>query len=141
MTDEQAVKDANAKFYAALESLDIKKMESVWLPEKWVKCVHPGWHLLSGWKDIKESWEMIFSNTRFIRVRLTEIFTRVEGDFAWVACTENITSSHVDEEEFHSALAQATNLFVRRGAKWLMVQHHASPLPSQVDLQQVDSLQ
>jgi hypothetical protein len=71
---------------------------------------------------------------------------RVEGDVAWVACTEHVTSTF--ERGFDQALAVAINIFVRRPAppessgessgavpksrekyRWCMVAHHASPLP------------
>jgi len=43
MTDRDAVLEANAAFYAAFESLDLKRMEEVWLRAPYIKCVHPGW--------------------------------------------------------------------------------------------------
>jgi hypothetical protein len=46
---------------------------------------------------------------------------------AWVICTENITI--FNDSSFDSAQAVATNLFIRREGRWLMVHHHASPIP------------
>jgi len=46
MSDRDAVLEANAAFYAAFQSLDLKRMEEIWLRAPYIKCVHPGWGLL-----------------------------------------------------------------------------------------------
>lgn len=147
---EQAVREANRRFYQAFAALDLERMDEVWLHEDWVECVHPGWDLLLGWEEVRESWARIFSSTQRMKVELSSVWVRVEGDVAWVACTEHVTSTF--ERGFDQALVQATNIFVRRpiaenapteaemgrpsaGARqparyrWHMVAHHASPLP------------
>ena len=35
----------------------------MWLPADFIKCIHPGWELLTGWERIMESWRLIFENT------------------------------------------------------------------------------
>lgn len=142
---EQAVLAANLRFYLAFQALDIEQMDDVWLHEDWVECVHPGWDLLLGWEEVRESWARIFAGTQRMKVDLSSVWVRVEGDVAWVACTEHVTSTF--ERGFDQALVQATNIFVRRpapadnpskpagsGARWCwqMVAHHASPLPGSV---------
>jgi len=143
---EQAVRDANRRFYEAFATLDLERMNEVWLHEDWVACVHPGWDLLLGWEEVRESWARIFSSTRRMQVEISSVWVRVEGDVAWVACTEQVTSTF--ESGFDQALVQATNIFVRRPfepgpsaenpgtaaksrekTRWRMVAHHASPLP------------
>src|SRR5205809_4089948 len=94
MTDRDAVLEANAAFYAAFESLDLKRMEEVWLRAAYIKCVHPGWGLLVGWGPVMESWERIFSGTLEMRCTLTGVQAEVCGDLAWVVLTENIGSRH-----------------------------------------------
>jgi hypothetical protein len=44
-----------------------------------------------------------------------------------VACTEHVTTAFADG--FDEATVQATNIFVRHENGWLLVAHHASPLP------------
>ncbi|MFQ5927475.1 MAG: nuclear transport factor 2 family protein [Terriglobia bacterium] len=124
---EERVLEANQRFYEALEKLDLAAMEAVWLHEGWVKCVHPGWELLEGWEEIRESWSRIFAHTRRMRVGLGSVSVKMEERIAWVCCLEQITSSF--ERGFDTAWAQATNIFVEREGRWLMVHHHASPIP------------
>lgn len=127
-TPEQAVRAANRRFYAAFEALDLAQMDGVWLQEDWVQCVHPGWDLLLGWDEVRESWARIFSNTQRVKLALSSVWEHVDGQTAWVACTEHVTSSFATG--FDHALVQATNIFVLRDGAWRMVAHHASPLPA-----------
>ena len=126
MTDRDAVLEANAAFYAAFESLDLKRMEEVWLRAPYIKCVHPGWGLLVGWGPVMESWERIFSGTLEMRCTLTGVQAEVCGDLAWVVLTENIDSRHHDGKV--EAHVQATNLFERRDQRWFLVHHQGSPI-------------
>jgi ketosteroid isomerase-like protein len=125
---ENALRDANRRYYAAFELLDLNQMDEIWAHEDWVQCVHPGWDLLIGWEEVRESWVRIFSNTRRAKIALGAILVHVEGDVGWVACTEKVTSAYSDGID--EALTQATNIFVRQNGVWYIVAHHASPLPA-----------
>jgi len=127
-TPEEEVRAANQRFYAAFESLDIAEMEAVWAHDDAVECVQPGWELLLGWDEVRGSWARIFANYKRVRIALGCIWVRIEGRVAWVACTEHITTAFADG--FDEANVQATNIFVRGENGWLLVAHHASPLPA-----------
>ena len=127
-SEEEKVLEANQNFYTALQDLSLEEMESVWLQEDWVKCVHPGWNLLEGWEAVRESWQHIFENTHFMRIAVGLQSLRVEDSMAWVCCTEKISSAA--EGRFDSAYVQATNIFECRQGAWYLIHHHASPLPT-----------
>jgi ketosteroid isomerase-like protein len=118
------VEEANARFYRAFESLEIAEMDLVWSHGDHVRCVHPGWCLLTGWEAVRQSWEAIFRNTGEMRFSISDVHVCVEGNLGWVTCTENILS-HARGQIAVTALL-ATNLFERRSGEWLMVHHHAS---------------
>jgi len=124
---EDAVRRANQEFYAAFESLDLARMEAVWAHDDLVECVQPGWDLLLGWDEVRERWARVFANTSRVRVALSGVRVRVEGTAGWVACTVRLTTAF--DEGFDEAVVQATNLFMFRDGKWLLVVHHASVLP------------
>ncbi len=126
-TLEPALLVANQRFYLAFESRDIEEMAAVWEQDENVQCVHPGWDLLIGWDEVRERWARIFRNAKRVRIALSSVWTRVEGTVGWVACTEHVTTAFADG--FDEAVAQATNIFVLRDGQWLLVAHHASPLP------------
>jgi ketosteroid isomerase-like protein len=127
-TPEEAVRAANWRFYAAFESLDLAEIDAVWAHDDRVECVQPGWDLLLGWEDVRERWARIFKNTKRVRVALSGLWVRVEGNVGWVACSARVTTAFADG--FDEAIVQATNIFVCQEGQWLLVAHHASPLPA-----------
>jgi ketosteroid isomerase-like protein len=128
-----ALQVANETFYKALEELDLGAMERLWLHEGWVRCIHPGWDALVGWESVRQSWQQIFANTRWIRVTPTAIEAAAFGSMGVVACSENITATNPSSEgEVGMAVAQATNLYRLTPDGWRMIHHHASPAPMRV---------
>lgn len=123
--DEVAlIQETNARFYRAVESQDLDAMEAVWLHADYVRCVHPGWCLLTGWESVRQSWEAIFKDSAELRFTLSDIQIQIEGSLAWVTGTENIISQ--SEGNISVTAVLATNLFERQGTRWRMVLHHAS---------------
>ena len=121
------IREANAQFYSALDSGSVELMDRVWLHDESARCVHPGWEMISGWERVKKSWERIFASGQKMKVAPTDLQVWTTGEVACVTCNENITI--FDDTSFDSALAVATNLFVRREGHWLMIIHHSSPVP------------
>jgi ketosteroid isomerase-like protein len=122
---EPEVEAANARFYQAFEELDLGAMDGVWAHAEYVKCVHPGWPLLTGWDAVRESWRVIFENTAEIRFTLADVEATATGNLAWVTCTENILQSVRDRISVTSILS--TNLFERGpDGTWRIIHHHAS---------------
>ena len=126
IADETTVLAANNAFYHALEALNVARMDAIWWHEDWVRCLHPGWDLLVGWKAVQESFASIFQSTAQMRVVLSRVLVHAVGDVAWVSCIEQVTSTI--ETDFSTVLVEATNLFVRRGGEWRLVHHHTTPL-------------
>ena len=127
MTSEEEaeeIREVNARFYRAFESLDLAEMEGIWAKELYVQCVHPGWGLLSGWEAVRASWEAIFRNTAEIRFTIRDVQVHVEGTLACVTCAEDILSETRGNIGVTSVLA--TNIFEQRGGQWLLIHHHAS---------------
>lgn len=130
MADQRALREANEGFYDAVESLDIVRMERIWLRQGCVRCVHPGWDVLVGWDAVRHSWEQIFAGTSWIRVTPTDVAVVVIGDMGVVACSESISTTR--EGDVGVAAAVATNLFRRTPEGWRIFLHHASPSPLQL---------
>ena len=128
-SEEAAVAAANTAFYQALEARDLAAMDRVWAHEESASCVHPGWHRLDGWTEIRRSWENIFANARPWSVFCEDVRVEVSGDVGWVTCVEAITPFGADPDE-ETARMQATNILARRDGRWLLLHHHASPSPS-----------
>jgi ketosteroid isomerase-like protein len=122
--DAAEVEEANARFYRAFESLEVAQMDQVWAHGDHVRCIHPGWCLLSGWDAVRQSWEAIFRDSREMRFSIADVDVHVDGNLAWVTCGENILSQARGQIAVTALLA--TNVFERRGAEWLMIHHHSS---------------
>ena len=127
--DETAIAAANLAFYRALEARSLAGMDQVWLRGDSASCVHPGWHRLEGWEEIRRSWENIFANSRPWTVSCEDIRIGVAGEVAWVTCVEVITPFAAEEAE-DSARMQATNVFGRVDGEWRLIHHHASASPT-----------
>lgn len=125
--EEKGVGAANARFYEAMNALDVEMMDGVWADTEGAVCVHPGRDAIYGYERVRESWAMIFAATLSMSVASSDEHTTVAGDAAWVVCTETI--SMMIEGELLAASAQATNIFRREGTEWRMMVHHASTIP------------
>jgi ketosteroid isomerase-like protein len=136
---EQEVLNANLEFYRALQNLDLAKMEALWVQEEIATCLHPGWELLIGWEDVGGSWASIFKSPQQMRITISRPLAVVHGDVAWVNCIENITTLY--EGGFSTASVEAVNIFLQREGKWLLVHHHAAPLPDHVPANTSRSIQ
>ena len=130
--EREAVREANEQFYRALEKADLEMMSAVWLHDTWVKCVHPGWDLIVGWEQVRESWRQIFEGNTGMRVAATNVEIKIEGDFALVSCYEVLAIFLDNTRAPVSVRTTATNLFQRIAGEWRqwrMIHHHASQVP------------
>lgn len=126
LENDVGVLEANSAFYKAFESLDIEAMNAVWDHQEPILCVHPGWPLIETRDRVMESWSRIFDNATLIQFAITGTKPVIEGDAAWVSCTENITQ--VLDGRVVEVKIQATNLFRRQLGNWYLAHHHGSPV-------------
>jgi uncharacterized protein (TIGR02246 family) len=123
--------EANAGFYAAIETGDLDALETIWDSADDLVCVHPGAALLSGRSRVLRSWVAILANVDYIQFVLSDVVVRVSGDTAVVTCTENVLTG--DGSALHGGSASATNVFRRRDDRWRLWVHHSSPTPGVLD--------
>lgn len=126
MTNEREVLAANEAFYRAFEKKDIEAMSAVWSQGTGSLCIHPGRNVLRGWKPIRDSWEVIFKNTKYIEIETDIITTEVRDNIAYVVLVENLLQ--VSGGRRLQAQSIATNVFELLAQKWYLVHHHGSPL-------------
>ncbi len=127
MLNEQQVRDANERFYMAMNAAEISEMDEVWADDPAAICVHPGREAIIGYEKIRESWLIIFTAANPMSIAAGSERITIINDVAWVSCIETI--SMMMEEGLAAAAAQATNIFHRLDGRWRMVVHHASPIP------------
>ncbi len=125
LTDAEAVRQANQRFYEAFGALDIAGMDAAWVNSDRSLCVHPGWQPLVGWDRIRESWQSIFDHATLMHFNVQHVNVVVEGNCGWVTCVENISS--VLQGRANNFGILATNIFIRTPDGWRMAAHHGSP--------------
>jgi ketosteroid isomerase-like protein len=144
--DVDAVTEANAELYAAVEAADLDRLGKIWADDALapsVVCVHPGWPRLRGRDEVLRSWAVIMANTAYIQFFLTEVEVDIDGDVAVLTCSENIlTSVGEDDDSASSRLAGgkvvATNVFRRTENGWRLWLHHGSPVLAPSDEEDTD---
>lgn len=124
---KKEIEKINKIFYDALNTADLSLMERIWVRNDSAKCVYPGWSMLSGWKEIKSSWQKIFEGKILAQVEISDVFIDVNGESAWVNCIERM--KYIIDNQVIITLAQTTNIFEFSDSKWQIVLHHASPIP------------
>ena len=126
-SDREEVLKVNQKFYEALGRRDLELMDTVWVKDSRAGCVHPGWIMLQGWEAIRQSWENVFDPRDQLNIRLSNVNVEVRGDVAWVTCIQELI--YIKRNPIVMNISQSTNIFERHESGWLMVLHHASPIP------------
>ena len=126
-SDREEVLKVNQRFYEALGRRDLELMGTVWVKDSRAGCVHPGWIMLQGWEAIRQSWENVFDPRDQLNIRLSNVNVEVRGDVAWVTCNQELI--YIKRNPIMMNISQSTNIFERHESGWLMVLHHASPIP------------
>ncbi|MEC9423762.1 MAG: nuclear transport factor 2 family protein [Nitrospinota bacterium] len=135
MPDQDSAITANEKFYKAFNARDLSAMKEIWSSHQNVTCVHPGWSPLNGFEPIIDSWQGIFKNSGNMDIQISDINMLTSNDLAWVSCVEKLYTI-----ASHGVLASkvfSTNLFKLNKDGWKMIMHHASPMPSMPESEEV----
>ena len=119
MSQESLLLFANEAFYVTFTNRDANAMDAIWSSRDNVTCIHPGWHLLKGRNHVMRSWRDILSNTKAPEIRCEHAHAFIDGDMAYVLCTEILPGGQLT----------ATNIFVLEDEAWKMVHHQAWPAP------------
>jgi len=126
-SDYEEVMKINETFYKALGTRNLELMDQVWVKDSRAGCVHPGWIMISGWQAIRQSWENVFDPNDQVDIRLSNITVEIKGEVAWVTCIQQLI--YINRDPIGINMSQSTNIFERHDSGWLMILHHASPIP------------
>jgi ketosteroid isomerase-like protein len=129
-SDVDAVKAANAAFYTALSARDVKKMEAVWANKPYVVNMGPRIKTFAVGYDeaVAKWWPAAFEFFQELNVTMTTLaVVQTDGKVAWVHGNESATG--VTKNGPVKFTTFVTNVFEKDGDRWLMVSHHAQPIP------------
>ncbi|HEX2566003.1 MAG TPA: nuclear transport factor 2 family protein [Burkholderiales bacterium] len=122
--------DAETAFYEALERGDLEGMMAVWAEDEDIFCVHPAGPRLTGHDEIRKSWAQIFAGPERVRVTVSHQVTMSGMMIAVHSVQENFAVQGAGRGDVQPAPVVATNVYLRTGAGWRMIVHHASPAPA-----------
>lgn len=125
MTAEELL-NLNRKYYRAFENFDLKEMENIWSNSDDVICIHPGWDILVGWKNVKESWKKIFMEETLIKFTIRNPHTIIQNNIGIVSCIEEIFVS--SQETISQTFIATSNLFKNTPEGLKLFYHHSSPI-------------
>ncbi len=126
-SDKDLILEVNERFYRALGARDLELMDTVFVHDERAGCTHPGWVMLRGWEAIRQSWENVFDPEDRLGIKLHNITVDIKGDAAYVTCIQELT--YIRRDPVMMNVSISTNIFEKTAAGWLMVIHHASPVP------------
>ena len=135
MSDQDSAITANEKFYKAFNARDLSAMKEIWSSHQNVTCVHPGWSPLNGFEPIIDSWQGIFKNSGNMDIQISDINMLTSNDLAWVSCVEKLYT--IASHRVLASKVFSTNLFKLNQDGWKMIMHHASPMPSMPESEEV----
>ena len=112
----EQVSFVNEAFYLAFESKDIAAMENIWADQEDLYCLHPGWHPLTGRKDIIESWTRILTNTAQPQISFdSPQYLQISDNSVAVICFERSPQQNMI----------ATNIYRKSSDRFQMILHQS----------------
>jgi len=127
---EAEIKAAIAANHAAIESLDVTKVDPLWVHDATVTLINPASKSISvGWDAVRKAWAA--QSDYLAALKITQVdgpYIQVKGDIAWetgVALSAGKLKSGAD----FSRRVVEFDVFEKRDGKWLLVSHSATRLP------------
>lgn len=120
--------DAEDAFYGAYATCDRKIMKEVWADEE-VVCIHPGSTAIFGYDEVIRSWQHIFINASFPDI-LFNVISTIDNDVLAV----HVVEEHIPTGHDSEVIMLATNVYQKFEEGWLMIEHHASMIQSQMEI-------
>ncbi len=129
MTNEQAVADATANFYDALNILftgDGQQMMEAWSHADDVCYMGPDGLYLIGWEKVGKMWEDVAAMKLGGRVIPEQLHTVVGADMAMITCVESGTNEINGKAE--TVRIRSSTVFHKRNDAWKIIGHQTDLL-------------
>jgi len=134
MSAEEQVRDASARFYAALSRMaqgTVGAMDDVWSHGA-ATAMHPIAGREVGWENVKHSFDQFAGIATSVHVALKDQSIHVLGDVAYEIGVEHGggTLGGIPATWEH----RVTNIYQHEGGAWKMVHHHSDLSPTMMDV-------
>lgn len=126
-----AVRAANTAFDVTVSARDLEALMALHLPDPGISAAHPRDRaVVVGPAAVRRSWEEAFTRFATLEVAMPQPVIQLFGDVAVVAGLETVAGRRSADGPMVRFEAMTTNVFHRRGGRWLMAHHHATMVPA-----------
>jgi ketosteroid isomerase-like protein len=135
MSAESEVRDASARFYAALNSMmggDAAPIVDAWSHGADVTTMHPIGGREVGWDEVRGSFEQVAGLASGGQAELRDQRIVVSGDMAYEVGVEYGQAKLAGEQI--SIEQRVTNVYRREAGGWKIVHHHTDISPAMLDM-------
>lgn len=124
-SNSASLRAANDAYYVAFSHKDVAAMTAIWAHEPWVSAVHPSSkEAVVGWENVSKGYAL--ADWAEISLTQKDAVLHIDGNVGWVVGTETGRGRLASNGQAIELQSFVTNIFVKRGDKWLMVHHHAN---------------
>jgi ketosteroid isomerase-like protein len=129
--DHDSVNAAVDAFHVALANLDMSKMQDVWAKEPYVVLINPRDKVPAvGWDAVKKDWQDgvfgFWAELKLSPKRAPQI--HVNQGMASTTGVVGVEGKNKSGQALSFTIIE-TQVYERRGDRWLMISHHASRVP------------
>ena len=135
MSTDNEVREASAKFYAALNRMttgDARDLSAIWSHDDTVTTMHPIGGEQTGWDAVRESFEQVAGVASAGRVELAGQAIHSDGELAYETGVER--GSVTIAGETVTIEHRVTNVYRREPDGWKIVHHHTDLSPAMLDI-------
>src|SRR5262249_2393489 len=130
-SDSENVQAAVDAFHAALANLDIGKMQNVWAQEPYGVLINPRDKAPAvGWDAVKKDWQDrvlgFWSELKLTPKQAPQI--HINQGVASTTGMVGVEGKNKSGQALSFTIVE-TQVYEKRGDRWLMVSHHASQVP------------
>jgi ketosteroid isomerase-like protein len=129
--DTDQIKATIGAFKDALSALDDTKMEALWAHDSDVTLINPRDKIVSvGWEAVSKDWKATFDHLSQLTVTQKDgPYIHISGNVAWASGVALETGKLKAGDAIPETQIFETNVFEKRGDRWLLVSHSAWFVP------------
>jgi ketosteroid isomerase-like protein len=129
--ESDKVKAAVESLHAGLSSKDMKKIDEIWAHDGYVTAVQPRDKTITvGWDGVRKGFENAVGAWSEFKVSQQDgPHIHIQGSVAWSEGIATVSGKIKNGDTVVNAPTFETDIFEKRGDRWLLVSHIASRLP------------
>jgi ketosteroid isomerase-like protein len=129
-SDSDNVKAAIDAFHAALSELDNGKMQTLWAQEPYVVLANPRDKAPAvGWDAVKRDWDGVFGFWAELKLSPKQApQIHINQGMASTTGVTGVEGKNKSGQGLSFTIIE-TQVYEKRGDRWLMISHHASRVP------------